>query len=71
MFAAVLRDGNEARARLERKKLESAKMQFEEPKKNCEFEKEEQRRERENNYKLELECINLILQTVREPDRCS
>lgn len=42
-FATVLRKDNEERAKLKREKLEFAKIQFEEAKKDCEFEKEERR----------------------------
>lgn len=68
MFASVQREGDEARAKLEREKLEFVKMRIKKAKQDCNFEREEHCRERENAYKLELERPNLILQTFWKPE---
>lgn len=67
-FATVLRKGDEEKAKLKREKSEFAKIQFEEAKKDCEFEREERRREREDAQRLELERLNFILQTIWKPE---
>jgi len=62
MFTKVIKDGDEARVRLDEEKLRLDREHFESEKAESALDREERRKEREEDQKKDLEKFRLILE---------